>query len=296
MTAGAPIRSPGAAAGPGGPVDLHLHSTASDGTVPPAEVVRHARMAGVAGISLTDHDTVGGLDEAAAEAAALGLEFLAGAELSANEPGRSVHLLAFGFDPADRGLREFMEVYRADRIRRAREMVDRLQGLGLPLRWERIQEETGAAAPTRAHVARALLRAGLVSTIEEVFRRYLSRGRPAFVEKRPTPPAEAIARVHAAGGVAILAHPGREHDEPVIRRWVEGGLDGLEVRHPANDPGVRARLDALAGELGLLRSGGSDWHGPGTHRAAIGSQDVPGRWMDEIRARCGAAVERNPEP
>lgn len=285
-----PARGLDAGGGESGPVDLHLHSTASDGTLPPAEVVRHAKAAGLWGVSLTDHDTVAGLEEAAAEAAEAGLAFLHGAELSANEPGRSVHLLAFGFDPADRGLGEFMEAYRADRIRRAREMLERLHELGVPLRWESVEEETGEAAPTRAHVARALVRTGLVPAIEEVFQRYLSRGRPAFVEKRPTPPSDAIAKVHAAGGVALLAHPGREHDEAAIRRWVEDGLDGVEVLHPANDPGVRARLDALADELDLLRSGGSDWHGPDTHRAAIGSLAVPGRWMEEIRARCAATV------
>lgn len=283
-----PTRSPAGGPQPRETVDLHLHSTASDGTLPPAEVVRRARAVGVTGISLTDHDTVDGLAEAEAAAGELGLTFLGGAELSANEPGRSVHLLAYGFDREDRDLLEFTRIYRADRIRRAREMVDRLRRLGLPLGWDRLEDEMGAAAPTRAHVARALVGSRLVPTTREVFRRYLSRGRPAFVEKRETPPAEVIARVHAAGGVVLLAHPGREHGEKEIRRWVAQGLDGVEVRHPENRPDVRTRLEALAKELDLLRSGGSDWHGPGGHRAVIGSQQVPAEWMEKIVARCGA--------
>lgn len=288
MKADRPPRGPPPLPEPSGPVDLHLHSTASDGTVAPAEVVRHAHAAGLEGIALTDHDTVGGLEEAEAAAAELGLAFLRGAELSANEPGRSVHLLAYGFDPADASLLGFMETYRVDRMRRAREIVARLKGLGLPLSWERVEEETGRAAPTRAHVARALVGSGLVPTVRQVFGSYLSRGRPAFVEKRPTPPAEVIERVHAAGGVVLLAHPGHEHGEEEIRRWVDQGLDGVEVRHAANGPEVRRRLESLAETLGLLRTGGSDWHGPGTHRAPIGSQEVPGSWMRRIATRCTA--------
>lgn len=267
-------------------VDLHLHSTASDGTVAPAEVVRSAGRAGVRGISLTDHDTAAGLAEAAEEARSLGLAFLRGAEFSANEPGRSVHVLAYGFDPSSQGLVRLAEAQREDRLRRAREIVERLNRLGLPLAWERVEAETGDAAPTRAHVARALVGAGLVPGVEEVFRSYLSRGRPAFVEKRRTPPAEVIERVHEAGGVALLAHPGREHGEAEIRRWVEEGLDGVEVRHPSHGAAARARLEALAAQLDLLRSGGSDWHGPDTHRAPIGSEGVPLRWMEEIASRC----------
>lgn len=271
-------------------MDLHVHSTASDGTVPPAEAVRRAAEAGLAGISLTDHDTADGLEEAARAAEELGLRFLAGAELSANEPDRSVHVLAYGFDPGDPGLQAFFRSYREDRVRRAREIAERFRSLGVPLEYEAVEREAGRGVPTRAHVARALVREGLVPDERTVFGKYLSRGKPAFVEKRPTPPAEVFEKVHAAGGVAVLAHPGWTHDAGVIRRWVDEGLDGVEVLHPRNHPRVRRRLDGLADELGLLRSGGSDWHGPDEEgRPAIGSQDVPAAWMDRIRARCRGA-------
>lgn len=266
-------------------VDLHMHSTASDGTLPPSEVVRRARAAGLAGISLTDHDTVDGLEEAAHEAATQDLALLVGAELSANEPGRSVHLLAYGFDPADAGMLEFFRVYREDRIRRAREIVERLNRLEVPIAFEEVERHCGRAAPTRAHVARALVSGGHVSHEQAVFSRWLSRGRPAFVEKRPTPPAEVFERVHRAGGVVLLAHPGKVHGIPEVRRWAAEGLDGVEVLHPVNSPAVRERMNRTCAELGLLRSGGSDWHGPSTRRSELGSEQVPASWMTAIAAR-----------
>jgi predicted metal-dependent phosphoesterase TrpH len=271
-----------------GLVDLHVHSTASDGTRPPAEVVRAAAAAGLTGMALTDHDTVDGLAEAAAEARLQGLALLTGAELSANEPGSSIHLLAYGFDIEDPDLLEFMEVYRADRIRRAREMVHRFNGLGVSLGYDSVEREAGRAAPTRAHVARALVADSLIPTQQEVFGRYLSRGKPAFVEKRPTPPGLVIEIVHAAGGVVLLAHPGRTHGVADVRRWVADGLDGVEVMHPNNGPTVRQRMGDLVRELNLLRSGGSDWHGPATHRAELGSEGVPAAWLFEIADRCRA--------
>lgn len=273
-----------------GRVDLHLHSTASDGTQPPADVVRRAAEAGLEGLSLTDHDTVDGLEEASRAAREEGLRFLPGAELSANEPDRSVHVLAYGFDPEDPGLQAFFRAYREDRVRRAKEIAERFRSLGVPLEYEAVRRQAGDGVPTRAHVARALVREGLLPDERTVFGEYLSRGKPAFVEKRPTPPSEVFGKVHAAGGVAVLAHPGWTHGPEEIRRWVDQGLDGVEVLHPRNHRKVRRRLDELAEELDLLRTGGSDWHGPGGEgRPPVGSQDVPAVWMDRILARCGRA-------
>ncbi len=280
-------RSAGA---PEATVDLHLHSTASDGLVSPAQVVRQAVSAGLSGIALTDHDTVDGIAEAMDEAERHGLDFLHGAELSANEPGRSIHLLAYGFDITNGNLLAFFEEYGVDRRRRAGAMVDRLRGLGVRISYEDVAELSGAAAPTRAHVARALVRRRQVANEEEVFRRFLSRGGPGYVSKRPTPPSEVIRLVHDAGGVVLLAHPGRVHRTTDVRRWVADGLDGVEVRHPNNRPSVRQRMQDLVAELGLLRSGGSDWHGPGSRRFEIGCEAVPRAWMLEIQERCRASV------
>lgn len=267
-------------------VDLHLHSTASDGTAAPEEVVRRAAEAGLSGISLTDHDTVGGLEEARAEARRRGIDFLPGAELSANEPGRGVHLLAYGFEPTDPGMSEFFRTFREDRVRRAREIVRRLNELGVDLDYDAVSREATGGLPTRAHVARALVREGHAPDEETTFRRWIARGGPAFVEKRPTPPRQVFEMVHAAGGVVLLAHPGRAFGADDVRRWVDEGLDGVEVLHPGNDPGVRTRLNHLASELDLLRGGGSDWHGEEDRHAGVGSQDVPASWMEAIEARC----------
>ena len=274
-------------------VDLHLHSTASDGTLPPAEVVRRAAAKGLWGMSLTDHDTVDGLGEAAVEAERLGIVFIAGAELSANEPGRSVHLLAFGFDPANDRFGRYLAHFRTDRLRRARGIVERLRAIGVPLDYAAVARNAGTAAPTRAHVSRALVAEGLAANDEEVFRRWLSADGPAYVEKMTMPPARICEEVHAAGGVVVLAHPGRYHRADEIRRWVADGMDGIEVLHPVNTVEVRRGMDALAAELGLLRSGGSDWHGPGTRRRSeIGSQSVPAIWLERIAERTAVELRR----
>ncbi len=246
--------------------------------------MRHAAASGVAGLSLTDHDTVEGLDAAAEEARRLDLAFLPGAEISANEPDRSVHVLAFGMNRTDDGLLEFLSELRTDRVRRARAMVSRLRSLGVRLDYGAIKTQCGEAAPTRAHVARALVAEGLVPDADTVFRRYLKRGGPAYVAKKPTPPAAVFEIVHTAGGVAILAHPGQTHGEREIARWRREGLDGVEVLHPQNREDVRARLRALCRRMDLLPSGGSDWHGPSPGRE-IGSQRVPLRWLEAIRER-----------
>lgn len=269
-------------------VDLHLHSDASDGIVSPTDVVRRAASLGLSGLSLTDHDTVEGLDEAAEEARLHDLRFLPGAELSANEPNRSVHILAFGIDRRDSGLLAFLRTLQEDRRRRARQMVEKLRALGVALTYDAVEEQCKQAAPTRAHVARALVAERLVPDIHAVFRLYLQRGRPAFVEKLPTPPSLVIDQVHRAGGVALLAHPGRTYGEPEITRWRADGLDGVEVLHPANPEDVRRLLASLSRRLGLLRSGGSDWHGPFSDRSEIGSQKVPLEWMEEIEQRAAA--------
>ena len=247
--------------------------------------MRTVAEAGMVGFALTDHDTTSGLDAAEAAARRHGLRFLPGAELSANEPGKSVHLLSFGFDREDPGLQEFLRRYREDRRRRAGRIVELLRAAGVALTDEDVGRETGAAAPTRAHVARAMVAGGHVRDMNEAFGRYLSRGCPAFVRKKETPPKVVFDKVHAAGGVVCVAHPGRAHGVDDVRRWAGEGLDGVEVVHPANDAAVQSRMKALAGELGLLTCGGSDWHGPNTGRRGPGWAHVPERWMEAIGER-----------
>lgn len=283
-----PAGPPGTAESPtvGARVDLHLHSTASDGTRSPRDVAREAAHRGLAGFSLTDHDTVDGLEEAAAEAADLGLRFLPGAELSANEPGRSVHVLAYGFDPADPSFREFLSGWRETRHRRAERIVELLREQGVPLRLDDVEAEADGGVLTRAHVGRALVSRELVPNQSAAFDRWLSRGRPCFVEKPPLRPAEVFERVHAAGGVAVIAHPGRDDVADQIRRWSREGVDGVEVLHPSNSPALRRRLRGLATEMDLLQTGGSDWHGQEPHHRQLGCEEVPEAWMDGLLDAC----------
>lgn len=251
--------------------------------------MRAAAGAGLVGVSLTDHDTVDGNDEAAAEAARLGLDFMVGAELSANAPGKSIHILAYGFDPTDRGLRNFFRDFLADRIRRTEKMVSRLHSLGLGITVDEVMSEAGPGVPTRAHLARALVAGEWVADINEAFHRFIARGRPAFVEKRPSAPREVNELVHRAGGVAILAHPGRDFTTAELADWIQAGFDGFEILHPRNGSGVRRTLENLVREHGLLRGGGSDWHGTDSG-APPGSQKVPVAWMHEIARRAPGAA------
>ena len=195
-------------------------------------------------------------------------------------------MLAFGFDRKNDNLRAFLKNYSTDRRRRAREIVAKLIKIGVCIEYEDVEKETGKAAPARSHIARALITRREVSNAPEAFRRYLSRGRPAFVDKREITPRTVFKVVHEAGGVVCLAHPGRTHGVDDVKRWVSEGLDGVEVLHPSNSPTVRSQMNALAAELGLLRCGGSDWHGLRTRRSNLGCENVPQRWMDEIAARC----------
>ena len=277
----------GRAGGSGSQVELHVHSTASDGTCSPREVALDVAHSGLEGFSLTDHDTVDGLEEAAEAARELGLRFLPGAELSANEPGRSVHVLAYGFDPSDPEFNDFLSGWRETRHRRAERIVELLRQEGVPLTVADVESEAEGGVLTRAHVGRALVSRGLAPDQSAAFDRWLSRGRPCFVEKPPLPPAEVFERVHAAGGVAVIAHPGRDEVADQIRRWAREGVDGVEVLHPSNAPALRRRLRGLVRELDLLPTGGSDWHGPEQRHRQVGSEDVPEAWMDGILAACG---------
>lgn len=242
---------------------------------------------GLSGLSLTDHDTVAGVEEARSEAGRLGLDFLVGAELSANEPGRSVHILAYGFDPAHPELIQWFDRFRRDRMRRAEEIVGRLNENGVPLEMDAVMREAPGGLPTRAHLGRALVTENLVPDIHSAFRLWLARDRPAFVEKKPSPPPEVFELIHRAGGVAVLAHPGRDYSEADLDAYVAAGLDGIEILHAANGPSVRASLGRVVRKHGLVRSGGSDWHGPGAGGSEPGSQRVPAIWMKEITGRVG---------
>ncbi len=250
-------------------VDLHCHSTFSDGADTPAGLLRAARAAGVDVIALTDHDTVGGHAEAIA-ALPHKLTLVLGAEISCQLDGIGLHLLAYLFDPAEPEFARERERIRADRIRRARAMVERCRQLGAPITWQQVVKATGAATSValgRPHIALALVSAGVIPDIPSAFTEdWIGEGGRAYVNKYAVHPVRAISLIRAAGGVPVFAHPaarqrGRIVGEEAIATLAEAGLVGLEVDHPDHDPPTRVRLRALAKELGLLTTGGSDYHG-----------------------------------
>lgn len=244
-------------------IDLHLHTNASDGSLRPADLVARAAGAGLVTISVTDHDTTAGLDEARAEAQALGIRLIDGIEITAVEDERDVHVLGYFIDPAHDRLREFLEAQRSDRLRRVREMADRLAALGVPidpkpLMARGLQPGTSVGRP---HVASALIASGHVQSWDEAFEKYLEKGKPAFVPRRGATAAEVVGIIRAAGGVASLAHPALTGVDPSIPQLTRSGLGALEVRHSEQDEAAEARYRALADSLGLATTGGSDFHG-----------------------------------
>ncbi|QKV92706.1 PHP domain-containing protein [Streptomyces sp. NA02950] len=247
-------------------IDLHTHSTASDGTDTPAELVHHAAAAGLDVVALTDHDTVGGHQEAI-RALPRGLTLVTGAELSCRLNGVSLHMLAYLFDPAEPEFARERELVRDDRVPRAQGMVARLRELGVPVTWERVAEIAGDGAVGRPHVATALVELGVVDSVSDAFTpEWLANGGRAYVEKHELDPFEAIRLVKAAGGVTVFAHPlalkrGQCVPESAIGELAAAGLDGIEVDHMDHDGPTRARLRGLAAEHGLLTTGSSDYHG-----------------------------------
>lgn len=247
-------------------IDLHTHSTASDGTDTPAELVHNAAAAGLDVVGLTDHDTVGGYAEAIA-ALPEGLTLVTGAELSCRVDGVGLHMLAYLFDPEEPELARERELVRDDRVPRAQGMVAKLQALGVPVTWEQVARIAGDGSVGRPHVASALVELGVVPDVSAAFTPdWLADGGRAYVEKHELDPFDAIRLVKAAGGVTVFAHPlavkrGAVVPEAAIARLAAAGLDGIEVDHMDHDEPTRARLRGLAADLGLLPTGSSDYHG-----------------------------------
>ena len=266
-------------------IDLHVHSTASDGSVSPEGVVKRARAAGLHAIALTDHDTIAGVPEAIAAGERYQVRVIAGCEFSAAAPWGEMHVLGYFLPAQSPDLDIFLERCRADRVRRAQEMVQQLQRLGVDLPFESVLKESGGGAVGRPHVARAIVRHGGATNASDAFDRFIGRGRPAFVEKT-LPTFRAVAEViHAAGGLVSVAHLKERGTRAVIERLKAEGLDAVETRHPSHDADLRARLTDIAIHFGLLRTGGSDWHGdpePGFSHGTIGSQHVPREWLDRL--------------
>ena len=251
----------------------------------PEVVVERAAAAGLGAISLTDHDTVAGVPAAVAAGERLGVRVVSGCEFSTAAPWGEMHVLGYFLPTDSPPLEAFLERCRADRMRRARAMVDRLQGLGLTLDFEDVLRQARGGAVGRPHVARAIVRGGGAAGMSEAFDRYIGRGRPAFVEKVLPAFREVATLVHSVRGIVSVAHLKDRGTRSFIERLKSEGLDAIETRHPSHDPDARSRLTDIALRLELHRTGGSDWHGdpePGETHGALGSQEVPMEWLERL--------------
>ena len=269
-------------------IDLHMHTTASDGALAPADLVTRAAGVGIRTMAVTDHDTMAGVPAAAVAADARGVAFLAGIEITAVDERRDVHVLGYFLHHEPSGLTQFLRAARQDRVRRARGMAEKLASLGAPIEIEdliRAAEESGKAV-ARPNVARALIDAGYVRSLQEAFDRYLADDGPAYVARTGASPAEVVRLVAAVGGVSALAHPGLLRKDHLIPNLAAAGLDALEVFHSEHGSGDQARYLRLAEQHGLAVSGGSDFHGDDHHRArCFGRVGLPAERFAALRQR-----------
>ena len=270
-----------------GLIDLHLHTTASDGRCTPAELVDRAAAARLTVIAVTDHDTLAALPETAALAAAHAIEVVVGIEITAVDDGLDVHVLGYFVNPADRELDAFLVAQRAVRLTRVRAIAERLAQLGRPVDLDPLLadvERHAARTVGRPLVARAMIAAGYVTSVRDAFDRWLGHGRPAFVPRTGASAESVITIIHRAGGLASLAHPGRTRIDSRIASLRKAGLDAIEVYHSDHDPQQIESYGRLAHDLGCLVTGGSDYHGDPDRSLSPGSTTLPSEEWDRLLA------------
>jgi predicted metal-dependent phosphoesterase TrpH len=269
--------------------DLHLHTCFSDGTYTPRQLAAEARRHDLAALALTDHDTVEGCTPMARACAEQNIEFVPGTELTAEVEGTEMHLPGYLLDVEHPELLLEMKRFQAVRQERIREMVARLNELNIPIEAEAVFSLANCQSPGRPHVARALVQAGHCATLDEAFERFLKKHRPAWVPKFKVSARAAIALVHRAGGVAVLAHPGLHRQDDFIPALVEEGLDGLECFHSKHSPSAAARYVDMAQRYNLLITGGSDCHGMNKGEPLIGTVRIPYRFVEILKERASPA-------
>lgn len=265
-------------------IDLHTHSTFSDGSLTPARLAVLARESGLSALALTDHDTTGGVPELMAACEREGVAGIVGVEISAEVPRGTMHVLAYGIDLANTTLQQALAEIRAGREDRNKVILDRLNTLGYALVWDEIRSLAGDDVVGRPHFAQALVNRGYVKNREDAFERLLAKGRPGYVERFRLSPEDGIGIIRGAGGVAVLAHPftlklGRRELAEEVRRLAGCGLGGIEAYYSEHTPAMQEEYSALAKSLGMLVTGGSDFHGEGNPAIRMGrgfgNLDVP---------------------
>jgi predicted metal-dependent phosphoesterase TrpH len=272
-------------------IDLHSHTTASDGRLAPDALVRSAVAIGITTLGVTDHDTVAGLGTATDAAREAGITLVPGIEVTSVHNGRDVHMLGYFIDAGHSDLLRFLDGQRADRRRRLNEILERLQQMGVSIDAERLLARAAAdtgKAVGRPMVAEALVAAGHARDMADAFHQFLGEGRPAFVQRVGVPPADVVALISRAGGLASLAHPGKTRVDAIVSELADAGLAAIEVYHPDHDEHETSRYREMAARYDLLVTGGSDYHGPGSGReSGFGRTALPAADFDRLLARQG---------
>ncbi len=267
-------------------VDLHSHTTASDGLYAPSALLQRAVDQGVNILAITDHDTVDAIPLAIEHAKSLPLKLIQGIEITCYAGTTEIHVLGLGVRHDAPGFREWLCGLMQERLERLMKIADVLKSHGIELDLSKVLTPGRIGSVGRPHIARLLIAGGHVKNIDQAFNKWLSPGRPAFVERMRLPAEEAIKRVHDAGGIAVQAHPGQMGKDEDIPKLVEAGLDGLEVFHPDHSWQMKARYSRMTDELGLIATGGSDFHSNEEHHgAALGARCTPAKHWDEIERR-----------
>jgi predicted metal-dependent phosphoesterase TrpH len=265
-------------------VDLHVHTTFSDGDMTPDQMVAGAREMGLAGIAITDHDEIDGVDVATEAAGSSGFEVVAGVELSTSDGKSDLHILGYLIDVHHEKLRKYLGLFRDARLQRGIRMVERLRDMGVDIEVDTVLEIAGEGAVGRPHIASALLKNGCVSSVEQAFREYIGFHSPAYVPKYQLKPSEAFSLIREAGGVGAIAHPGTSRRDDLITDFISAGMRAIEVYHPKHSDADIARYERLAQKLGLVATGGSDSHGTRDGHLHMGACTVPLATIEDLRS------------
>ncbi len=278
-------------------IDLHTHTTASDGTLSPAELVAYAAHKGIRALGVTDHDTTAGLPGVIEAGGAHGVEIIPGVEINTDVPEGELHVLGYLMDWHDASFQRELARLREGRVGRAEKMVQKLRALGMSVTMDQVLRIAGPAAPARPHIAAVLLEKGYVSTPAEAFERYIGRNGPAYAERIRFTPAEAVRLIRKTGGVPVWAHPVIEgsaeaisdplDSEAVLPELVAAGLQGIECYYSGYSPEVTRDLLGVAARYGLIATGGSDYHGPHRLNVELGEVEVPPSAVEQLKALAG---------
>jgi predicted metal-dependent phosphoesterase TrpH len=272
--------------------DLHIHTKCSDGLFTPEEIVRKAVHVGLKAISITDHDTVAGIDQAKPLALNSGLELIPGVEMSSAYKGYDIHILGYFFDYQHSELKRYLDNCRRLRTERAERMVQKLAKMGVKIEIEQIIMKAQNGSVGRPHIAAVLQDGGFVRSFSEAFSKYLGSHSPAYVKSIETHPEEVIRLINGAGGLSFLAHPAQNVPDEILKQLISFGLDGLEIIHPSHDAYRQNYYREIANEYFMLFSGGSDYHGLKDHEDTFGQVWIPYDWVTKMKSQLSPVEKR----